>query len=65
VLDQQGPTRGEPALTVLNGSPLVLGVAHAAGVLHRDFKPETPDGTSKLTDLGIVAPQRRGAATTP
>lgn len=40
LLRQEGPTGAEAALTVLKGSLLGLAAAHAAGVVHRDYKPE-------------------------
>ncbi|MGW3370110.1 protein kinase domain-containing protein [Streptosporangium canum] len=67
ILSEHGSTSPEAALVVLKGSLTGLASAHAAGIAHRDYKPENvlvqADGTSKLADFGIAA--RIGEPGTP
>lgn len=58
VLDDRGAIEPEAALWVLRGSLQGLAAAHAASVVHRDYKPENVlvngGGESKLVDFGIA-----------
>ncbi|GAA4564648.1 serine/threonine-protein kinase [Planotetraspora kaengkrachanensis] len=60
ILSEHGATSPEAALVVLKGSLTGLSLAHASGIVHRDYKPENvlvqADGTSKLSDFGIATP---------
>ncbi|MFI9102023.1 serine/threonine-protein kinase [Streptomyces fildesensis] len=63
MLRANGAAVPEAALSVLKGSLLGLAAAHAAGVVHRDYKPGnvmvSNHGVSTLVDFGIAV--RQGA----
>ncbi|MEV6905477.1 serine/threonine-protein kinase [Amycolatopsis sp. NPDC051071] len=71
VLQAEGALEPEAALTVLKGSLLGLAAAHAAHVVHRDYKPANvlvaDTGESKLVDFGtaVLAGERGPSVGTP
>jgi serine/threonine protein kinase len=58
ILARHGALAPEAALAILKGSLLGLAAAHAAGTVHRDYKPGNvlvqPNHQSKLVDFGIA-----------
>lgn len=58
VIREQGALTPEIVRSVIAQAALALGVAHEAGVVHRDVKPANilvrEDGVVKLTDFGIA-----------
>ena len=71
LLDERSPLREDEALAVVSDIAEALSEVHAAGLVHRDVKPEniivsTDDATgglrSKLIDFGIAREVERDAA---
>ncbi len=56
----------DEALRIVREVASGLVAAHAAGVIHRDMKPENvllqPDGTARLTDFGLALPLHESTA---
>jgi eukaryotic-like serine/threonine-protein kinase len=65
LIARDGPASPESALAVLKGSLLGLAAAHAAGIVHRDYKPDNVlvdgQGNSKLSDFGVAVRSGRDA----
>ncbi|MGK5676699.1 serine/threonine-protein kinase [Micromonospora sp. URMC 106] len=59
VVRQEGPLTPQRTAEIGDGLLAALRVAHAAGILHRDIKPQNVlldrDGRAVLTDFGIAA----------
>jgi predicted Ser/Thr protein kinase len=58
ILRSEGPFSERHAVGLVREACTALGTAHAAGIVHRDVKPDnlilTEDGVVKLVDLGLA-----------
>jgi hypothetical protein len=63
-VEAHGPLDGATTRAIALALAEVLAAAHAAGVVHRDVKPQNvlvlPDGTVRLADFGIARVHARG-----
>ena len=67
ILREAGPFQPSAVRSIIGQSALALGVAHGAGVVHRDVKPANillrSDGLVKLTDFGIARAEEASGIT--
>ncbi len=58
ILEERGPLPASEAVPIILQAAEGLGAAHAKNVIHRDVKPDNlmvlPDGTVRITDIGLA-----------
>ena len=58
LLTSRGPLTPEACVTLADQIGRAIDTAHAAGIIHRDIKPDnlliTPEGRAKLADFGVA-----------
>ena len=58
LLTSRGPLTPEASVTLADQIGRAIDTAHAAGIIHRDIKPDnlliTPEGRAKLADFGVA-----------